>query len=208
MYQMNTKCTKWTQNVPNENIKYIKWTQNVYQLALRYSKWPLKLPKSSVARHSKIYPNWDFLFENMRSGNPGCRHRVRQIAASENRISAWRWLTRPKNELLPNFEMSKKMPKMHNSSDSPHPHKEPIFTTLSFNQGCQMVYFQTKNPNLGKILEGLWLQNGYSHLKYFTGILGYFMKIWYILRSFGTFYPLLVSCTKKNLATLVSTPAL
>jgi hypothetical protein len=33
--------------------------------------------------------------------------------------------------------------------------------------------------------------------------LGYFMTIWYILWSFGTFCPVLVSCTKKNLATLV-----
>jgi hypothetical protein len=31
---------------------------------------------------------------------------------------------------------------------------------------------------------------------------GYFMTIWCILCSFGTFFPILVSCTKKNLATL------
>jgi hypothetical protein len=34
------------------------------------------------------------------------------------------------------------------------------------------------------------------------GDLGYFMTLWYILYSFGTFFPVLVSCTKKNLATL------
>jgi hypothetical protein len=28
------------------------------------------------------------------------------------------------------------------------------------------------------------------------------MTIWYILYSFGTFFPVLVSCTEKNLATL------
>jgi hypothetical protein len=28
------------------------------------------------------------------------------------------------------------------------------------------------------------------------------MAIWYILYSFGTFFPVLVSCTKNNLATL------
>jgi hypothetical protein len=33
---------------------------------------------------------------------------------------------------------------------------------------------------------------------------GLFMTIWYILCSFGTFCPVLVSCTKKNLATLPS----
>jgi hypothetical protein len=29
-----------------------------------------KLPTCSIARHSKIYPNWDFWFENKPSGNP------------------------------------------------------------------------------------------------------------------------------------------
>jgi hypothetical protein len=68
-------------------------------------------------------------------------------------------------------------------------------------QGCQMVYFQTKNPNLGKF--GRVLQ---------WKMLVYFMAIWYILRSFGIvcgvlvyIFPVLVSCTKKNLATLART---
>jgi hypothetical protein len=29
------------------------------------------MPTSSIARPSKIYPNWDFWFENKPSGNPG-----------------------------------------------------------------------------------------------------------------------------------------
>jgi hypothetical protein len=36
-----------------------------------------------------------------------------------------------------------------------------------------MVYFQSKNPNLGKFLRGLRLENFdifYGHLKYFTDI--------------------------------------
>jgi hypothetical protein len=33
------------------------------------------------------------------------------------------------------------------------------------------------------------------------------MTIRYILCSFGTFFPVLVSCTKKNLATLVEQPS-
>jgi hypothetical protein len=72
-------------------------------------------------------------------------------------------------------------------------------------QGCQMVYFQTKNPNLGKFWRALeW------------ALLVYFMVIWNILRPFGIciFWPLgnvgviwyispvLVYCVKKNLATL------
>jgi hypothetical protein len=68
-----------------------------------------------------------------------------------------------------------------------------------------MVYFQTKNPDLGIFLVCLRLENVvifYVHLEYFT-------DIWYIvwlfgkfLCSFGTFFPVLVSLTKKNLATL------
>jgi hypothetical protein len=42
----------------------------------------------------------------------------------------------------------------------------------------------------------------YGHLEYFYRHLGYFMTTWYILCSFGTFFPVLVSCTKKILATL------
>jgi hypothetical protein len=33
----------------------------------------LKIPTSSIARPSKIYPNWDFWFENIPSGNTGLR---------------------------------------------------------------------------------------------------------------------------------------
>jgi hypothetical protein len=68
-----------------------------------------------------------------------------------------------------------------------------------------MVSFQTKNPNLGKF----WKAPDWK-------MLIYFMAIWNILPTFGIFYnylayfvfiwhisPVLVSCTKKNLATLV-----
>jgi hypothetical protein len=54
-----------------------------------------------------------------------------------------------------------------------------------------MVYFQTKNPNLGKKFQGLRLKNVdtfYGHWEYFYGRLGYFMTIWYILCSLGTFF--------------------
>jgi hypothetical protein len=71
-------------------------------------------------------------------------------------------------------------------------------------QGCQMVCFQTKNPNLGKFWRVLdWK------------MCIYFMAIWNILWRFGTFcihlvhfvfiwyiFPVLVSCTNKNPATL------
>jgi hypothetical protein len=70
-------------------------------------------------------------------------------------------------------------------------------------QGCQMVCFQTKNPTLGKLWRALdWKLYILLPVRKFYGDLGYFMTIWYILYSFGTFFPVLVSYTKKNLATL------
>jgi hypothetical protein len=70
-------------------------------------------------------------------------------------------------------------------------------------------------------LEGLRSENVevvYGHLEYFTDIwdilepfgtfcvyLVHFVFIWYILCSFGTFFSVLVSCNKKDLATLRST---
>jgi hypothetical protein len=57
---------------------------------------------------------------------------------------------------------------------------------------CQMVCFQTKNPNLGKFWRALdWT------------ILIYFTAIWNILGPFGTFLPVLVKRVTKNLATLL-----
>jgi hypothetical protein len=48
-------------------------------------------------------------------------------------------------------------------------------------QGCQVVYFQTKNRNLGKILEVL----GMKKVCIFIGHLEYITSIWYILSQFG-----------------------
>jgi hypothetical protein len=56
-----------------------------------------------------------------------------------------------------------------------------------------MVYFQTKNPNLGKFWRAFeWKMLVYNHLEYFTAI-------WYNSWPFG------IVRTKKNLATLVWT---
>jgi hypothetical protein len=68
-----------------------------------------------------------------------------------------------------------------------------------------MVYFQTEIPNLGKFLRAL-------HWK----MLIYLIDIWNILQAFGIYYdhlvhnvfiwyifPVWVSRTKKNLATLI-----
>jgi hypothetical protein len=59
-------------------------------------------------------------------------------------------------------------------------------------QGCQIVYFQTKNPNLGKF----WRVFQWKMLLYFTAICftpfgifygasAYFLVIWYIFHVFG-----------------------
>jgi hypothetical protein len=69
-----------------------------------------------------------------------------------------------------------------------------------------MVYFQTQNPNWGKFWRALDLE-----------MLIYFTAICNILRTHGIFFdhliyfvfiryifPVLVSCTKKNLATLIN----
>jgi hypothetical protein len=84
----------------------------------------------------------------------------------------------------------------------------PKFANCFFSrwkQGCQLVHFQTKKSHLGKFWRVLQWK-----------ILVYFIAIWSILRSIGIFYdhlvwyvvvvwyifPVLVCCTKKNLATL------
>jgi hypothetical protein len=45
---------------------------NHHQMLIIYSKWPQNTPTFSIPRPSKIYPNWDFWFEKIPSGNPGC----------------------------------------------------------------------------------------------------------------------------------------
>jgi hypothetical protein len=56
-------------------------------------------------------------------------------------------------------------------------------------QGCQMVYFQTKNPFFGKFWRVLQLKM----LLYFMAIWSYpFKSIWYTLWPFGMFYGYLV----------------
>jgi hypothetical protein len=74
-------------------------------------------------------------------------------------------------------------------------------------QGCQMIYFQTRNPNLGKF----WRFLQWKMLVYFMDIwsiygrLIYFIAIWHSSWPFCKFFPrYVVCCIKKNLATLVA----
>jgi hypothetical protein len=79
--------------------------------------------------------------------------------------------------------------------------KKAFLPISRLQQGCQMVCFQTKNPNLGKFWTALELK-----------MMVYFMPIWKILRPFGIlnghlvilwyfgiFFPVL---SQENLATL------
>jgi hypothetical protein len=59
-------------------------------------------------------------------------------------------------------------------------------------QGCQMVYFQTKNPNLGKFSSVLQRK---MLVYIFYVQLVYVPAIWSILCSFGSFYVQLVFFT-------------
>jgi hypothetical protein len=51
-------------------------------------------------------------------------------------------------------------------------------------QGCQMVYFQTKNPNLGKFWSVLQLK---MFVNFMASLSTYFTAIWPILWAFGIF---------------------
>jgi hypothetical protein len=56
-------------------------------------------------------------------------------------------------------------------------------------QGCQMVFLQTKNPNLGifwKALECFGIFHGFLC---FYGLLVYFIASWYILWLFDILFP-------------------
>jgi hypothetical protein len=46
-------------------------------MATKYTKWPYNVPTPSMARPSKIYPNSDFWFENIPSGNPAFKGQKR-----------------------------------------------------------------------------------------------------------------------------------
>jgi hypothetical protein len=57
------------ENVPNEH--------KMYQMVIKYPKCPYNIPNGRKIypffnlMPSKIYPNWEFWFENKPSGNPG-----------------------------------------------------------------------------------------------------------------------------------------
>jgi hypothetical protein len=74
---MTTKCTKWSLNVPID--------RKFYQMEKIYQHLPIEDPP-------KIYPKWDFWFENMPSGNPGLNvsrfaHTAANFCAGKNGLN-------------------------------------------------------------------------------------------------------------------------
>jgi hypothetical protein len=69
-YQNGEKCTKWPQNTYSYvmAIKFIKCPKrpNVHKIGM---------PTSSITRPFRIYPNLEFLFETIPSGNPAANGR-------------------------------------------------------------------------------------------------------------------------------------
>jgi hypothetical protein len=76
IYQMITKCTKRTSNIPNGH--------KMYQTDIKYTKWPLNVSKFFVSRLSYIYPNLSFWSTNLPSGNPA-RHQCCQMVSFQTK---------------------------------------------------------------------------------------------------------------------------
>jgi hypothetical protein len=158
MYQMNTKCAEWSQNIPN--------IHKIFQTAIKYvsifqsEALEFFLKIGFLVWKQTIWQPWPFISNSL---------------LLKRRALGMEWLK------------------------------------LSA-RGCQMVYFQTKNPELGKfwmILQWKMLVYNWWPFCQFSSNLVYFMAIWYNFPHFGIFFTVLVCCTKKNLATpAVARPAL
>jgi hypothetical protein len=60
------KIYQTTKKLPN--FHYVKM-----QNCPKKFKWPYNMQTFSIPRPPKIYPNWDFWFEKIPSGNPGTK---------------------------------------------------------------------------------------------------------------------------------------
>jgi hypothetical protein len=93
-------------------------------------------------------------------------------------------------------------------------HKPNQFTRVIFtkrtlrnscrSQGCQMVSFRTKNPNLGNFRRVLQLKMSVYSMAIWSIFLPFGIVYGHLVHfpSFWCFLPVLVCCTKKNLANL------
>jgi hypothetical protein len=60
--QNGKKITKWRRTITSG--------REPYQKVVKRSEWPLNIPTMTIPRLFKTFPNWDFWFENIPSGNP------------------------------------------------------------------------------------------------------------------------------------------
>jgi hypothetical protein len=79
-----------------------------------------------------------------------------------------------------------------------------FFALDDMNQGCQII-FSSRKSHLGKFWKVLQLKIFYDQFVYIkVKWYSLHMSIWYILWSFGIFFPVWYTyCTAKNLATLI-----
>jgi hypothetical protein len=101
-----------------------------------------------------------------------------------------------KSQYLPNFYsiasgqeiyfyLFKKVSELFEKVFKPEIKSFPFFEEEESDQGCQMVYFHTKNPNFYIFCKALEWKIWY--------ICGHLVYLW----SFGVIFLILVSCTKK-----------
>jgi hypothetical protein len=126
--------TKTVNNVPNEH----KMSQMVIKIlnVRKIFQWPYNISTFSNLRLSKIYQNWDIWFENKPYGNNESDTYIyirRHISTNKQP-----WKVRPRvwcTLYLPFSTLGK-------------------YNLSGWEQSCQMVGFQTQNPNLGKFWRG------------------------------------------------------
>jgi hypothetical protein len=139
------------------------------------------MPTPSIAKPSKIYPNW---FESVPSGNPAAEARE----------------TGGGHFCIINGCLGLESALLTNGSQT------VLSTFVTPRQGCQMVYvFSDQKSQFGKILEGLAFEDVdcmYGNLVYFMTICELYFWLFGIFYGYlvGIFSPVLVCCTKKNLA--------
>jgi hypothetical protein len=73
-----------------------------------------------------------------------------------------------------------------------------ICTCIGRGRVARWHIFEPKKSRFGLILEGFAMED----VGILYGHLVYLQLFWYVLWLFGIFFPVLVCCTKKNLATL------
>jgi hypothetical protein len=65
-YALKAMTTRVARCVLVQHTKMVK----IYHSVSKYTQWTYNIPTCSIPRPSKIYPNWDFWYANIPSGNP------------------------------------------------------------------------------------------------------------------------------------------